>query len=118
MSEADTAADTRVVLERERVATLQRLATLIDDFDTLVAASRDSNADDEHDPEGVTIAVERSQLDALVKRGRNDLAEIDAASARVDDGTYGTCEACRLPIPVGRLQARPTARTCVGCAPR
>ena len=32
------------------------------------------------------------------------------------DGSYGTCEACGGPIPAARLEARPTARTCVGCA--
>jgi DnaK suppressor protein len=34
----------------------------------------------------------------------------------VADGTYGVCEVCGARIPDGRLEARPTARTCVGCA--
>jgi hypothetical protein len=54
--------DPRTRLERERQRTLYRLASLTDDFDEIVTASRDSNADDEHDPEGSTIAFERSQL--------------------------------------------------------
>ena len=83
------------VLERERQETLQRLATLTDDFAEVVAASRDSNADDEHDPEGATIAFERSQLDALVSQARGHLAEIDAAITRLDVGTYGVCERLR-----------------------
>ena len=72
---------------------------LSDDYAGVVAASRDTNADDEHDPEGTTIAFERSQ--------------VDAALARVEAGTYGICEVCGEPIPDGRLEARPTARTCV-----
>ncbi|MGA9103633.1 TraR/DksA family transcriptional regulator [Aeromicrobium sp.] len=104
------------VLERERQETLQRLATLTDDFAEVVAASRDSNADDEHDPEGATIAFERSQLDALVSQARGHLAEIDAAITRLDVGTYGVCERCGQPIGVARLRARPVARTCITCA--
>jgi RNA polymerase-binding protein DksA len=104
------------ILERERQETLQRLATLTDDFAEVVAASRDSNADDEHDPEGATIAFERSQLDALVSQARGHLAEIDAAITRLDVGTYGVCERCGQPISDARLRARPVARTCITCA--
>ncbi len=50
---------------------------LTDDFEAIVAASLDTNADDEHDPEGATIAFERSQVDALVTQTRQRLAEID-----------------------------------------
>ena len=86
------------------------------DMDRLVEASRDSNADDEHDPEGQTIAYERSQLAALTEGLRARLAELDAAAARVEGGTYGGCEVCGEPIPAGRLEARPTARTCLAHA--
>jgi len=81
-----------------------------------VAASRDTNADDEHDPEGATIAFERSQLGALVRQAQRHLAEIDAAEARLAAGTYGTCERCGADIGEGRLEARPVARTCIRCA--
>jgi DnaK suppressor protein len=106
----------RVRLEAERRQTLARLADLSDDFDAVVAASRDTNADDEHDPEGATIAFERSQVQALVRQAREHLAEIEAAVERVDSGTYGTCEDCGQPIGEGRLEARPVARTCINCA--
>lgn len=106
------------VLEQERQSTLDRLAALTRDFDTVVAAALGSNADDEHDPEGATIAFERSQLDALVQQARVRLREIDAASARIADGSYGVCEVCGRPILPERLQARPTARTCIACASR
>jgi DnaK suppressor protein len=102
-------------LESDRDETVRRLAALTDDFAGVVAASRDTNADDEHDPEGATIAFERSQVDALVRQSRHHLEEIDAALARVASGTYGTCETCGHPILPARLTARPTARTCVTC---
>ncbi len=82
----------------------------------MVAASRDTNADDEHDPEGATIAFERSQIGALVRQAQLHLAEIDAAMTRLDLGTYGTCEGCGAVIGDGRLEARPAARTCIACA--
>ncbi|WP_112248680.1 TraR/DksA family transcriptional regulator [Kribbella monticola] len=108
--------DQRTRLERERQKTLGRLASLTGDFDAMVAASRDSNADDEHDPEGSTIAFERSQLGALAEQARHHLTEIDAAIARLTAGTYTTCELCGRPISDERLEARPTARTCTTCA--
>ena len=82
----------------------------------MVAASRDTNADDEHDPEGATIAFERSQVDALVRQAQQQLTEIEVAERRVADGTYGTCETCGAPIGAARLEARPTARVCIACA--
>ncbi|MGG5258409.1 TraR/DksA family transcriptional regulator [Phycicoccus avicenniae] len=100
-------------LEAERAELHDRLVTMEADMARLVEASLDSNADDEHDPEGQTIAWERSQLAALTAGARQHLADLDDALARVADGTYGTCTVCGEPIPEGRLEARPTARTCV-----
>ncbi|WP_345216461.1 TraR/DksA family transcriptional regulator [Georgenia halophila] len=92
------------------------MATLAGDFDAMVAASRGSNADDEHDPEGATIAFERSQVGGLVRQARLHLGEIDAAMERLDAGTYGVCESCGGAIGEARLRARPVARTCIECA--
>jgi DnaK suppressor protein len=108
--------DVRRLLDDERARTLARLARLTGDHAGVVEASRGSNADDEHDPEGATIAFERAQVEALVERARTQLDEIDAAAARLEDGTYGTCEVCGQAVAVERLRARPVARTCVSCA--
>jgi DnaK suppressor protein len=108
--------DARRRLESEREVTLRRLANLTEDFDAVVAASRDTNADDEHDPEGTTIAFERSQVASLVRHAEGHLLEIDSAFRRLDEGTYGSCESCGAPIGVGRLEARPVARSCIRCA--
>lgn len=106
----------RELLEAERQRALRRLGDLTGDFDEVVAASRDSNADDEHDPEGATIAFERSQVAALVMQAQGHLAEVEAAVQRLDAGTYGSCERCGQPIAIARLDARPAARTCIRCA--
>ena len=103
-------------LAAEREQTLARLASLTGDHDAMVAASLDTNADDEHDPEGATIAFERSQIGALVRQVRHHLAEVEAALARVDAGTYGVCERCGAPIGEARLDALPAARLCIACA--
>lgn len=111
-----TAWDPLRALAEERVRTQERLAALVGDYTGIVEASADSNADDEHDPEGSTIAFERSQVGALVEQAREHLAEIDAAVGRVRDGTYGVCASCAEPIAPARLEARPVARTCITCA--
>jgi RNA polymerase-binding transcription factor DksA len=108
--------DPTAALDDLRRRTTERLAALTGDYAGIVEASKDSNADDEHDPEGSTIAFERSQVGALVEEARHQLAEVEAARARLADGTYGTCQRCGEPIGEGRLEARPTARTCIRCA--
>ena len=103
-------------LDEERRRTERRLADLRAEYGGFVEASRDSNADDEHDPEGATIAFERSQVGALAREAEEHLREIYAAQARLAVGTYGGCASCGRPIPAARLEARPTATTCVPCA--
>lgn len=101
----------RLAGERARVSA--RLGQMDEDMTELFAASRDTNADDEHDPEGQTIAYERSQLSAMIRQARDHIDEIDAAAARLAAGSYGRCEVCHQPIGAERLEGRPTARTCV-----
>jgi len=47
---------------------------------------------------------------------RRELAEIDAALTRIQDGRYGTCVACGGPIGLQRLRAIPEARYCMACS--
>jgi RNA polymerase-binding protein DksA len=100
----------------ERAAALAQVETLSREFDGVVAASAASNADDEHDPEGATIAFERQQVAALLEQARRRLADVDAALARREAGDYGICETCGRPIGAERLAARPAACTCIDCA--
>ncbi|MCW4386407.1 TraR/DksA family transcriptional regulator [Salinibacterium sp. SYSU T00001] len=119
MTDADarlTAFRERLLLERDE--TLQLMAGLGEDIRRIVDARQDSNVDDEHDPEGSTIAFERSQSDALLRQSRMRLADIEAALARLEAGTFGVCEACGRDIPEARLEARPASRLCVPCASR
>ena len=78
----------RELLTAERDEARRRLADLTGSFEEVVAASRDTNADDEHDPEGATIAFERSQLATLVAE-RNEqealLASMVEGVLAIDD---------------------------------
>ena len=103
-------------LDRTRTETLAQIDALTREFDEVVAASRSSNADDEHDPEGATIAFERQQLAALLDQARRRLADVDEALARAATGDYGRCAECGQQIAPERLAARPQARTCITCA--
>ncbi|MBX9244464.1 TraR/DksA C4-type zinc finger protein [Actinotalea ferrariae] len=116
MTPGDDGARERVLAVRAEA--VRRLASLGAAFDDVVAASAWSNADDEHDPEGATVAFERAQIGALARQARADLADADAALVRLDAGTYATCERCGTRIPAERLAVRPTTRRCVACAGR
>ena len=105
-----------LVLAAERVDVVAQIESLRRDFDSIVAASASSNADDEHDPEGATIAFERAQVSAILVQSKSRLAEIDLALERVTAGTYGVCERCGELISPERLVARPAAAECIGCA--
>ncbi|MFI7598854.1 TraR/DksA family transcriptional regulator [Actinoplanes sp. NPDC049681] len=103
-------------LLRLRARAEAEAASLAQDLEALFLASRDSNADDEHDPEGATIGFERAQLTALLAGARERIADVDDALRRVDAATYGVCERCGQPIGDERLAARPFARFCMACA--
>lgn len=99
-----------------RAGTEQRLGALTRDFDRIVAAVALSPPDDEHDPEGATTAFERQQLAALIAAAQSHLTDLARAADRVRSGTYGICAVCGQAIPPARLEARPTATTCISCA--
>ncbi|NKS65379.1 dksa/trar family transcriptional regulator [Rhodococcus hoagii] len=100
----------------ERVDTERRIESLSARFTAIVAGSEFTTDDDEHDPEGSTIAFERAQVAALLADARRELEELDAAVQRIEDGTYGVCARCGNLIGEARLDALPGARTCIGCA--
>ncbi|GAB2970011.1 DnaK suppressor protein [Amycolatopsis acidiphila] len=115
----DTAVDERTAIEsieRARAETLRLVDALTRQRDAIVEASAFTSNDDEHDPEGATIAFERAQVLAMLRQAQDDLADLDRATQRVRAGSYGECERCGGPIADGRLAARPAARTCIKCA--
>jgi DnaK suppressor protein len=60
-------------------------------------------------------AAERANLLVLVRSLRDTLRDVEQALARMDAGTYGTCERCGQPIDEERLEAIPAVRLCMSC---
>jgi DnaK suppressor protein len=106
---------------RSRLAEERRLAegqieAMADQLEEIIESSQFVATDDEHDPDGSTVAFERSKVSAMLNHSRARLAEVDAALERMDAGVYGKCESCDEPISIERLLARPVARLCISCA--
>jgi DnaK suppressor protein len=108
--------DPHLRLNELRAEAIRRAASLASSFDNIVEAASDVATDDEHDPEGHTIAWERQQIAALLDETRSTLADIEAAERRLGDGLYGTCTICGREIAAERLDALPATPSCVRCA--
>jgi RNA polymerase-binding transcription factor DksA len=89
--------EARQRLQHERDARLAQLGALRE-------GQEDAVADD-------LVAAQRTAV-------RRALKDIDAAFARLEDGSYGICGGCAKPIPAERLEILPYARACVPCAQR
>ena len=105
-------------LNTDRSEALDRIAELEREFAAIVTSTREGSAggDDEHDPEGATVAFERQHVAALVTRAREHLAAIDEALRKIDSGIYEICDTCGGPIGEERLAARPASLICIRCA--
>jgi len=118
MSEVDEGA-ARERLERER----DRVGSLIEGLrnegldEEEAANSGDITHYDQHPADQGSEVFEREKDLAILEGLENDLAEIEAALQRLDDGTYGVDEVTGQPIDPERLEAFPTARTNVPPTP-
>ena len=59
------------------------------------------------------VAAEQGENKVLASQLRAELDDVERALAKLDDGTYGTCETCGEEIPPPRLEAKPAARFCI-----
>lgn len=109
---------TRDELTERADAAARQVASLERQLASMIEASRDDNADDEHDPEGSTIAFERQQLASLLERAQRSRHDALRALEQLDAGTYGVCVTCGRGIAPARLEARPDASECIDCARR
>jgi DnaK suppressor protein len=107
-------------LNTDREQALDQIADLEQEFAAIVTSASEGSAggDDEHDPEGATVAFERQHIAGLIAQAREHLAAIDAALRKVDSGIYEICDKCGGPIGEERLAARPASLLCVRCAGR
>ena len=100
------ATDLRAELGRERDDLRDRLASLTNEGDAALDF-------DENFADSGQVAAEQGENLTLAASLQDQLADVEAALVRLDDGTYGTCEVCRKPIPPARLEAMPAAHTCI-----
>lgn len=108
----------RALLEDRTRDVRARLALIEERLDRIRAERSGANDDDEHDPEGETLSTEWSRAAGQRADALQEMTLLDAARARLSDGTYGFCEQCGRPIPVERLRLHPSATHCVPCAER
>jgi DnaK suppressor protein len=101
----------REELEADLLALRAQVARLDAEFEE-ESLSRPTS-DDEVDTGSATSERERTM--SLARHARAQLHLIEAALARMDDGTYGRCTTCGDAIPTARLEARPQSALCVGC---
>ncbi|KAA5838124.1 TraR/DksA C4-type zinc finger protein [Saccharopolyspora hirsuta] len=104
------------LLARERASALARIESLQRHLAAIGDVSTWTGTDDEHDPEGATLAYERAQVQGLLADARRELDELDRAVSRWEKGTYGVCARCGKDIAWQRLEALPAATTCIRCA--
>ncbi|HYG68116.1 MAG TPA: RNA polymerase-binding protein DksA [Anaeromyxobacteraceae bacterium] len=74
------------------------------------------NGDELPDPnDRATREEDRNWSLRLRDRDRKLIGKIEEALARIDAGTFGTCDACGRPISTARLRARPVTTLCLAC---
>ena len=105
-------------LEAERRDTQGTIDQLTSEVRSVQESRHSSPTDDEHDPEGPTLAFEQSQSSALLRQAQGRLKQIDDAVGRLDGGSYGVCTSCSREISYARLGARPYTPHCIACAER
>ncbi|OGB31150.1 MAG: conjugal transfer protein TraR [Burkholderiales bacterium RIFCSPLOWO2_12_FULL_61_40] len=112
MTPLDTTAFKAILLQ-QRASFLAQLASLRGGVMGRVEASADHFG--QHEDSTAQTATERELEFALDDHESKELAAVDAALQRIEDGTYGQCTACGITIPLARLQAAPEAERCIAC---
>ena len=59
-----------------------------------------------------------TQGEPIAEPTRRELADIEAALRRIEEGSYGTCETCGGALGLQRMRAIPEARLCLSCSSR
>lgn len=104
------------VVEAEQERSARQVASLEAIVAAIVEGSELISTDDEHDPEGATIAYERAQASALLRQARADCAALMVTRRRLEQDQRVVCLVCGRDIDLERVAALPTTSRCVRCA--
>ena len=93
---------------------------LIEELEHLKSSIRPADERREGSPFGkreeeATESFELEKRLTLEKRIRDQLAEVEHALHKFEEGTYGLCDNCGQPIDPARLEALPQANLCLNC---
>jgi RNA polymerase-binding protein DksA len=110
-----------VDVERFRTRLLEERQRVVDAIDNIHSENPGSLGDETDEPlyqdnhlgDVATATFDREMATTLEDNSTHVLGEIDAALARIEDGTFGTCKACGRPIDEERLEALPWAMLCI-----
>ena len=110
-----------VDVEHFRTRLLEERKRVVDAIDNIHSENPGSLGDETDEPlyqdnhlgDVATATFDREMASTLEDNSTHVLSEIDAALARIDAGTFGTCQACGRPIGAERLEALPWATLCI-----
>ncbi len=95
---------------------------IIDDMETLSLGDNDNHASselssyDNHPAEIASELFDKEHQMALKKLEQHEIKELERATKKIIDGTYGICESCGKDIDPKRLELLPQAKLCIECA--
>ena len=112
-------------LDEVRTQLMSERTRLEHEIESFVAELAESLGDvseeslyDQHLAETAAVTLDREIELTLEENARANLAQVERALGKLDDGTYGTCDSCKKPISEERLHVAPYASLCIECKRR
>ena len=106
--------DKRLAAVRDML--LDRRGVLLKELDQDYREMKDRGEGRYADVSDMATEIADGELALQVAQNESgEIAQINEALAKIEEGTYGTCESCRKKIPAQRLQLLPFATLCVVC---
>jgi DnaK suppressor protein len=104
--------------EKAKQQLLEERTKLVEQLEQLETSTYESIGYSNHIADDATDAFDQAVDVTLKRNAETSLEEVERALARLNDGTYGLCEACGARIDRARLEALPHARYCLECQAR
>jgi DnaK suppressor protein len=108
----------RDLLREERQRVLNAIEYLHGENSSSLKEEAEESTLDNHLADTATVTLDREIDYTLEENSEHVLKEIDRALAKIEAGSFGTCETCGQPIAEERLLAIPYATQCIDCKRR